>query len=123
MAEQNLAEIEEMSIGQHELPAEIENWTKDHVKEWALKENLVESADANLLYEQEISGASLLLLDKSDLREMGIKLGPAKLILNKRDELVQLKKDQKGSQGHQSSRLCKPYPFHRFHDAYSSLYE
>ncbi|XP_036396737.1 sterile alpha motif domain-containing protein 9-like [Megalops cyprinoides] len=107
-----------MPTKQHELPVEIKKWTRDHVKEWVLKENLVNSADANLLYEQDICGTSLLKLFKSDLLDLGIKLGPAIRILTKRDELVHLKRDQKGSQGNQSRRLCKPYPFQRYHDAY-----
>ncbi|XP_064180864.1 sterile alpha motif domain-containing protein 9-like [Anguilla rostrata] len=116
MAEQSQTK-EEAQIRQIELPAEIKTWTKDHVKQWILKENLADTADAEILHGQDVTGASLLLLDKSDLRELGIKLGPAKLILSKRDELVQLKEGQVGSQGGQSHRLCKPYPFHRYHDA------
>ncbi|KAJ8340389.1 hypothetical protein SKAU_G00350220 [Synaphobranchus kaupii] len=117
MAEQSQNK-EEAQARQIELPAEIKSWTKDHVKEWVLNENLVDTADADILHGQNIEGRSLLLLDKSDLRELGITLGPAKLILCKRDELMQLKKDKVVSQGSQSSRLCKPYPFHRYHDAY-----
>ncbi|MBN3320397.1 SAMD9 protein, partial [Atractosteus spatula] len=49
---------------------------------------------------------------------MGIKYGPAKLIVHKKDELVRLKKEQPSTQGIPSSRPCKPYPFQCFHDAY-----
>ncbi|MBN3300315.1 SAM9L protein, partial [Amia calva] len=50
---------------------------------------------------------------------MGIKYGPAMLLLHKRDELAQLKKqEQTTSQGISIRRPCKPYPFHCFHDAY-----
>ncbi|KAG9331064.1 hypothetical protein JZ751_020385 [Albula glossodonta] len=122
MTEQSLTKTElgetETETRRMDFPDKIETWTRDHVKEWALKEHSADPKVADVLYEAEVDGAALLLLEKSDLLELGLKLGPAKVILNKRDSLVQLKKDQTSSQCGQSSNLCKPYPFHRHHDAY-----
>ncbi|KAK6309939.1 hypothetical protein J4Q44_G00198200 [Coregonus suidteri] len=101
-----------------DLPAEIKDWNKHQVKQWALNEACIDSESANILLQQNINGPSLLLLEKSDLLEVGVTLGPAKLIIHKRDELLKLKKVQLSNPTtNQSGRPCKPYPFHRHHDA------
>lgn len=97
-----------------ELPAEIKDWNKEHVREWILKLTDVDSENAKILYEQDINGQSLLLLDISNLQSIGIKMGPAILIINKRDEL---KAHQLKSSGSRLGNSCKPYPFNRFHAA------
>ncbi|XP_028969360.2 sterile alpha motif domain-containing protein 9-like [Esox lucius] len=100
------------------LPTEIRDWSKHHVKHWALNMACVEGECADILLQQNINGPSLLLLEKSDLLEVGVTLGPAKLIIHKRDELLKLKKEQLiNPTSNQSGRPCKPYPFHRHHDA------
>ncbi|XP_041699370.2 sterile alpha motif domain-containing protein 9-like [Coregonus clupeaformis] len=117
MAEQGQMENEEEGKPT-DLPAEIKDWNKHHVKQWALNEACVDSESANILLQQNINGPSLLLLEKSDLLEVGVTLGPAKLIIHKRDELLKLKKVQLSNPTtNQSGRPCKPYPFHRHHDA------
>ncbi|MCI4378366.1 hypothetical protein PGIGA_G00215070 [Pangasianodon gigas] len=98
-----------------ELPAEIKDWDKEHVRDWILRLTDVDNENAKILYEQDINGPSLLLLDISNLQRMGIKMGPAILIIHKRDEL---KAHQMNSSGSQSGNSCKPYPFNRFHAAY-----
>ncbi|KAJ8283582.1 hypothetical protein COCON_G00024320 [Conger conger] len=103
-----------------ELPAEIQTWTKDHVRQWALNENLVDADVAEILHNEDIDGASLLLVSKSDLRDIGIKLGPTKRILCKRDELVLLKAKQleENKVVSQCNQFSRAYPFNRCHDAY-----
>lgn len=98
-----------------ELPAEIKDWDKEHVKAWILRLTDVENKNATILYEQDIDGPSLLLLETSDFLGIDIKLGPAKLIIHHRDELKAHHLDSLGSQ---SGNTCKPYPFNRFHAAY-----
>ncbi|KAM9448774.1 sterile alpha motif domain-containing protein 9-like isoform 1-T4 [Salvelinus alpinus] len=101
-----------------DLPDEIKDWNKHHVKQWALNEACVDVEFADILLQQNINGPSLLLLEKSDLLEVGVTLGPAKLIIHKRDEHLKFKKEQlSSSTTNQSGRPCKPYPFHRHHDA------
>ncbi|XP_029567420.1 sterile alpha motif domain-containing protein 9 isoform X1 [Salmo trutta] len=101
-----------------DLPDEIKDWNKHHVKQWALNEACVDVEFADILFQQNINGPSLLLLEKSELREVGVTLGPAKLIIHKRDEHLKCKKEQLSSPTtNQSGRPCKPYPFHRHHDA------
>lgn len=100
------------------LPAEMKSWSEEHVRKWILELKNVDEKWANVMYQQKINGESLLLLDQSDLKEIGIPLGPAKLIIHKRDELVKLKAEMLNDPGGQSGGPCKPYPFNRFHEAY-----
>uniref|UniRef100_A0A3B1IHV1 Sterile alpha motif domain-containing protein 9-like n=1 Tax=Astyanax mexicanus TaxID=7994 RepID=A0A3B1IHV1_ASTMX len=101
-----------------ELPAEIKNWDKNHVREWILRLTDVEDECAQILFDQHINGHSLLILKYSHLIDAGIKLGPATLIIHRRDELVKLKAQQLSSPENRSSKSCKPYPFNQFHAAY-----
>lgn len=98
-----------------ELPLEIKDWNKEHVRDWILSLQDVDSENAKILYEQDINGQSLLLLDISNLMLVGIKMGPAILIIKKRDEL---KAQQLNSSECWSDKSCKPYPFNRFHAAH-----
>ncbi|KAL7881621.1 hypothetical protein AOLI_G00084690 [Acnodon oligacanthus] len=101
-----------------ELPAEIKDWDKNHVRDWILRLTDVDDEYAKILYDQKINGSSLLLLEKADLIDLNIELGPAKLIIHRRDELLRLKAQQSVSPGNQSSKSCKPYPFSQYHAAY-----
>ncbi|KAL4618040.1 sterile alpha motif domain-containing protein 9-like [Arapaima gigas] len=96
LPETQSAECEGVLNSQLQLPEDVKAWTKDHVKHWLLMDNTVNPTIADIIYDQDISGESLLLLETSDLQSLKITLGPAKLILHKRDELVKLKKDQTG---------------------------
>lgn len=101
-----------------DLPPDINDWDKSQVKVWALKLKGLDDSTANLLFEEEISGPSLLLLDKSDLTKMGVKFGPATLIIHARDELIKLKRENPTSSSDKTGKPSKPYPFGRYHDAY-----
>lgn len=101
-----------------DLSPDIKNWSKHQVREWALKLDDVDDGVAETLFEQDINGASLLLLNKEDLKEIRVTFGPAKLIIHARDELVKLKKEEPASSTNQPGRPCKPYPFCRYHDTY-----
>lgn len=72
---------------------------------------------ADIFFQQNIKGANLLLLDHSKLSVLGITYGPSDLIIHTRDELLKSKKEQLSSPSNQPGRPCKPYPFHRHHDA------
>ncbi|XP_076857860.1 sterile alpha motif domain-containing protein 9-like isoform X1 [Brachyhypopomus gauderio] len=101
-----------------ELPAEIEDWDKNHVRDWVLRIKDVDYKCGQILYDQNITGPSLLILEKSDLIDVGITLGPAKLIIHKRDELIQLKAHELKTSESSYGNSCKPYPFNQFHSAY-----
>ncbi|XP_060785732.1 sterile alpha motif domain-containing protein 9-like isoform X2 [Neoarius graeffei] len=81
-----------------ELPAEIKDWDKEHVRNWILGLTDVDNENAEILYKQDINGKSLLLLEKADLKDIGIKTGPALLIIHKRDELKAHQLNSSGSQ-------------------------
>ncbi|XP_060733168.1 sterile alpha motif domain-containing protein 9-like [Tachysurus vachellii] len=117
MAEKSPAEenINQEILHPSELPAEIKNWDEEHVRDWILRLTDVDNENAKILYEQEINGSSLLLLETSHLLDIGIKLGPAMLIIHHRDELKAHLLDTLGSQ---TGNACTPYPFNRFHAAY-----
>ncbi|KAE8299631.1 Sterile alpha motif domain-containing protein 9-like [Larimichthys crocea] len=106
-----------MKNQEEELPPDIKDWSKDQVKEWALKLDGVDDHIAEILFQQDINGPSLLLLEIEDFRGMGVTFGPAKLIKHARDEKVKFKKEEPTSSTNQP--VCrKPYPFCRYHDTY-----
>ncbi|XP_041856698.1 sterile alpha motif domain-containing protein 9-like [Melanotaenia boesemani] len=101
-----------------DLPPDIKDWNNHQVREWALKLELgVESSVADILFRQDINGPSLLLLDTTDLNNMGVTFGPAKLLLHARDE--KLKREELTDPTMQPGKPCKPYPFCRYHDTFS----
>ncbi|XP_029937478.1 sterile alpha motif domain-containing protein 9-like [Myripristis murdjan] len=112
-----MADKGEMKSEEADLSADIKDWSKHQVRLWALKEAAVEDKFADILFQQDINGSSLLLLDKTDLKDLGVTLGPAKLIIHARDELLKFRKEQPSGTINQSGGLCKPYPFQRYHDA------
>ncbi|XP_038575604.1 sterile alpha motif domain-containing protein 9-like [Micropterus salmoides] len=101
-----------------DLSPEIQDWSKHQVREWALNLDNVDDRVAEILFQQDVNGPSLLLFDTTDLNQMGVNFGPAKLIIHARDELVKLKKEEPTSSSNQPGKPCKPYPFCRYHDTY-----
>lgn len=88
------------------------------MRQWALKLDDVDDRVAEILFQQDINGPSLLLLDTTDLNKMGVTYGPAKLIIHARDEVVKLEKEEPTCSTNQPGRPCKPYPFCRYHDTH-----
>ncbi|XP_059212970.1 sterile alpha motif domain-containing protein 9-like [Centropristis striata] len=113
-----MADQSQMKSQEEDLPPDINDWSKRQVKEWALQLDHVDDKAAEILFEQDINGPSLLILDTADLREMGVTYGPAKLIINARDEVVKSKNEEPISSTNEPGRPCKPYPFCRYHDTY-----
>uniref|UniRef100_A0A671XRX4 SAM domain-containing protein n=1 Tax=Sparus aurata TaxID=8175 RepID=A0A671XRX4_SPAAU len=101
-----------------DLSPDIKDWSKHQVRQWALKLDNVDDSVAEKLFQQDINGCSLLLLNATDLKTMGVTFGPAKLIIHARDEVVKLKREGPASCVNQPGRPCKPYPFRRYHDHY-----
>lgn len=85
----------------------MKDWTAEQVKHWLLQLEGVDEADAAIFSQQKIRGQSLLLLKEAEIRSVGVCLGPAKLIIQARDEF-QRRKVTSGS--------CRPFPFRRYHD-------
>ncbi|XP_070832799.1 sterile alpha motif domain-containing protein 9-like [Chaetodon trifascialis] len=104
----------EVKSQEEDLSPDIKDWSKHQVREWVLKLKDVEDRVAEILFQQDINGRSLLLLDTTDLNQMGVTFGPAKLVIHARDEAVKLKKEEPIS----STNPRKPYPFCRYHDTY-----
>ncbi|XP_073692847.1 sterile alpha motif domain-containing protein 9-like [Garra rufa] len=99
-----------------ELPADINEWSKDHVRQWMLKIK-VDEEDAEILYKQKIKGASLLLLEETDLsRIQGLSFDAKKLIIHN----IGLLKQKTQTQNDAVTQSCslKPYPFSRFNAAH-----
>nr|XP_040046902.1 LOW QUALITY PROTEIN: sterile alpha motif domain-containing protein 9-like [Gasterosteus aculeatus aculeatus] len=73
----------------HEQPPE--GWTESQVSDW-LKLIGVKKQYIEKLYEEEVDGKILLALDENFLKsKIGMKFGPAHLIIQKRDELINSK--------------------------------
>ncbi|XP_014839989.1 PREDICTED: sterile alpha motif domain-containing protein 9-like [Poecilia mexicana] len=106
---------ENVETKEDDLPPDVNDWSKSHVRDWALRLKGLDVSTADLLFEEKICGPSLLLLDKSDLTERGVKLGPAKLIIHARDELIS---ENPTSSSDKPGKPSKPYPFGRYHDAF-----
>ncbi|XP_074551487.1 sterile alpha motif domain-containing protein 9-like [Halichoeres trimaculatus] len=100
------------------LSPDIKDWSKQQVKEWILKIDGVDDSVAEMLFQQDINGHSLRLLDPSDLKSMGVTFGPTKLIIHARDEVVKLMKENPTSSTNHPAGPCTPYPFCRFHDTH-----
>ncbi|XP_016352113.1 sterile alpha motif domain-containing protein 9-like isoform X2 [Sinocyclocheilus anshuiensis] len=98
-----------------EHPVDINDWNKDHVRQWIL-EIKVDEEDAEIFYNQRINGASLLLLEETDLSSIpNLSLNAKKLIIHNKDLLKQ-NTQQQNDMVTQSCSL-KPYPFSRFNAA------
>ncbi|KAK9978542.1 hypothetical protein ABG768_020288 [Culter alburnus] len=98
-----------------ELPVDIKDWNKDHVRQWML-EIKVDTDDADILYKQKISGASLCLLEMSDLTQLSLSFNAKKLIIHNIGLLKQ--KPQQQNDVVTQSYSLKPYPFNRFNAAH-----
>lgn len=61
---------------QPELPENTDDWTKEDVNRW-LESHKIHQKHRDILVAQDVSGAVLKFLKKSDLIEMGITHGPA----------------------------------------------
>ncbi|XP_056091251.1 uncharacterized protein si:ch211-113e8.5 [Rhinichthys klamathensis goyatoka] len=54
----------------------MDDWTKEDVRQWLMKlKDLQKYAD--MLYDEDVSGAALILFDKQDFLDLGLKHGPA----------------------------------------------
>uniref|UniRef100_A0A3Q3L554 SAM domain-containing protein n=1 Tax=Mastacembelus armatus TaxID=205130 RepID=A0A3Q3L554_9TELE len=60
-----------------QLPPLIEDWTKEHVKDWLTIRLRVPQKTAQNLYDQELTGACLVSYEKQDLLELGVPPAPA----------------------------------------------
>ncbi|XP_038156884.1 sterile alpha motif domain-containing protein 9-like [Cyprinodon tularosa] len=103
---------------EEDLCPEMKDWTKHQVKEWVLQLENIEESAADILLQQDINGASLLLLDTQDLTKMGLTFGPAKLIIHARDEVINLKSEKPTGSSSKPGKPSKPYPFCRYHDTF-----
>ncbi|XP_071773676.1 sterile alpha motif domain-containing protein 9-like isoform X2 [Centroberyx gerrardi] len=70
-----------------ESPLKIEDWTKEHVKDWLIIRLRVPERIAQTLYDQETSGACLVSFEKQDLLDLGVPLAPAIQIIRQVEKL------------------------------------
>ncbi|XP_040896301.1 sterile alpha motif domain-containing protein 9-like [Toxotes jaculatrix] len=66
-----------MSQSTPELPPLIEKWTTAAVHQWLLSQVKVHQSWADIFTEEEVSGEYLVLFEKKDMLDLGIKHGPA----------------------------------------------
>ncbi|KAL3970196.1 Y-box-binding protein 1 [Sarotherodon galilaeus] len=111
-----MADQGEMKTQEEDLSPDIKNWSKHQVRQWALQLDGVDDKVAEILFNQDINGRSLLLLNTTDLTATGVTLGPAKLLIHARDEVVKFKKEEPVGSKNQPGKLRKPYPFDKHHD-------
>uniref|UniRef100_A0A3Q4N5G0 SAM domain-containing protein n=3 Tax=Neolamprologus brichardi TaxID=32507 RepID=A0A3Q4N5G0_NEOBR len=97
---------------------DIQDWSKHQVRQWVLQLDRVDDKVAEILFNEDINGESLLLLDTTDLTKIGVTFGPAKLLIRARDEVVKFKKEEPVGSRNQPGKPCKPYPFCRYHDTF-----
>ncbi|XP_036614332.1 sterile alpha motif domain-containing protein 9-like [Trichosurus vulpecula] len=64
-----------------DLTTNIDDWTKEDVKQWVTKELKIEEKYGQILLSEEVSGLVLNVLEEKDLVNMGIPRGPALLIM------------------------------------------
>ncbi|XP_006804283.1 sterile alpha motif domain-containing protein 9-like [Neolamprologus brichardi] len=86
------------------LPPLIEDWTREHVKDWLVITLRVPNYVAQSLYEQEFSGACLASFEKQDLLDLGVPLAPAIQIIR---QVAKLRRNSETF--NLSARLSKSY--------------
>lgn len=86
------------------------------MKHWVLQLEGVDEADSEILFKAKIKGQSLLILDLADIKSEGVCLGPAKLIIQARDEWLKRRTEQVTSSTNKPSGSCRPSPFGGYHD-------
>ncbi|XP_030579771.1 sterile alpha motif domain-containing protein 9-like [Archocentrus centrarchus] len=69
------------------LPPVIEDWTKEHVKDWLIIMLRVPEYIAQSLYDKEFSGACLASFEKKDLLDLGVPPAPAIQIIRQVEKL------------------------------------
>ncbi|XP_004394147.1 PREDICTED: sterile alpha motif domain-containing protein 9-like [Odobenus rosmarus divergens] len=69
------------------LPEIINDWTKEHVKQWVTKDLKIDEKYGQILLTEEVTGLVLQELTENDLREMGLPRGPALLIKRRYNRL------------------------------------
>ncbi|XP_062425111.1 sterile alpha motif domain-containing protein 9 isoform X2 [Rhea pennata] len=60
----------------------VDNWTKEQVRQWAIEVVKIDEKYAEILFKQDVSGSTLRLLTKKNLVDMGITHGPALQIIH-----------------------------------------
>uniref|UniRef100_A0A8B9Q1W8 SAM domain-containing protein n=1 Tax=Apteryx owenii TaxID=8824 RepID=A0A8B9Q1W8_APTOW len=60
----------------------VDNWTKEQVRQWAIEEVKIDKEYAEILFNQDVTGSTLRLLTKKDLVDMDITHGPALQIIH-----------------------------------------
>ncbi|KAJ3593285.1 hypothetical protein NHX12_005620 [Muraenolepis orangiensis] len=111
-----MATQDEIKNEEENLSSDLREWSKQHVKYWVCNVVGLDLKFANLLYDQDINGSSLALLEKCDLIDLGVTLGPAKVLIHFRD--AQLERSIGLLPVSQTVSHCKPYPFYRYHDSH-----
>ncbi len=86
------------------LPHPVEKWTKDHVRYWLTEVVKVDKKHADKLYDEEVTGQALVFYQPSDLHYLGIKHGPAVIIINRLKELKQLHGSDTASPEHSQTQ-------------------
>ncbi|XP_066566097.1 sterile alpha motif domain-containing protein 9 [Amia ocellicauda] len=79
-----------------DLPDRVEDWTKEHVRQWLISDLNIYGKNADMLYEQEVSGLELVCFQKQDLLDLKVKHGPAVRIVK---EIELLKRGERSSKG------------------------
>lgn len=59
------------------LPANADEWTKEHVRKWMTETLSMDEKYSEILYNEDVNGESLKLMDRTLLKQMGIPFGPA----------------------------------------------
>ncbi|KAJ3592543.1 hypothetical protein NHX12_007670 [Muraenolepis orangiensis] len=111
-----MATQDEIKNEEENLSSDLSEWSKQQVKYWVCNVVGLDLKFANLLYDQDINGSSLALLEKCDLIDLGVTLGPAKELIHSRD--AQLERSKGLLPVSQTVSHCKPYPFCRYNDSH-----
>ncbi|XP_048377369.1 sterile alpha motif domain-containing protein 9-like [Stegostoma tigrinum] len=77
-----------------DLPDNLAEWTKMHVRDWVVGHLKLDQKYGDILYNEDVNGVVLKELTKGDIRELGIKAGPAAVIIRKRDEFIKGSKSE-----------------------------
>uniref|UniRef100_S4R5K7 SAM domain-containing protein n=1 Tax=Petromyzon marinus TaxID=7757 RepID=S4R5K7_PETMA len=82
------------------LPSSMQDWNEDHVRYWLVHEVKLKEQHANKLHEEELTGPSLVKVQREQLKEFGLKSLQISLLIDSRDEYLKSKPKSSSTHSH-----------------------
>ncbi|XP_068094567.1 sterile alpha motif domain-containing protein 9-like [Hyperolius riggenbachi] len=90
-----------------ELPSNINDWTKEHVRHWVTECLQLGQEEGDILYKENVTGRVLNIFDLEDFSNIKITYGSAKLIIHEKKQISKTKKPGKADANREDSEMKK----------------